>query len=115
MLLPKKPSAVDKAGNEHYCPEDLRPLSIVNTDNRILANVMRRPLADAAEKFCDSSQHGFINGRSIVRCILDVDKMQQNFANLRSPAASIFFDIKAAFPSMAHSYIFTVLRKIGVH
>ena len=40
VLLPKKPYETGKPGiGEVYRPEDLRPLSIVNTFNRLIANI----------------------------------------------------------------------------
>ena len=44
VLLPKTPSYEDADGNKHFGPDDLRPLSIVNTDNRIIANGLSREL-----------------------------------------------------------------------
>lgn len=39
--LPKKPSGVDGKRGAYYKPKDTRPLSIVNTDKRLIANACR--------------------------------------------------------------------------
>ena len=41
VLLPKKPAGADPRGVPYFESEGTRPLSIVNTDNRIVANAIR--------------------------------------------------------------------------
>ena len=64
-LLPKKPKLVDHRG-DIYSPENLRPLSIVSTFNRVIANAMRRKLASRLEELIGPTQKGFMKGRSIL-------------------------------------------------
>ena len=41
VFLPKKSSGTDPDAGDYFSPENTRPLSIVNTDNRIIANAYR--------------------------------------------------------------------------
>ena len=67
VLLPKKPSVVVD-GVKWYAPKDTRPLSVTNTDNRIIANLFRLPLAEFASKTSVDVNH------TLVRCTAAVTK-----------------------------------------
>ena len=44
VFLPKKVSGVDPLFGDYFYASDVRPLCIVNTDNRIIANAVRHKL-----------------------------------------------------------------------
>ena len=72
--LPKKPHRTDPESGEVYRGEDTRPLSLVNTDNRIIASAARikwEPLLD--KYFISKMQQGFLKGRYMMNNILDID------------------------------------------
>ena len=55
-LLPKKPlTEVD--GPKWFSPKHTRPISIVNADDRILANAFRKALAGFAERICSKKSN----------------------------------------------------------
>ena len=55
FLLPKKSSGL---------VSDTRPLSVANTDNRLLANAVSHALMPAALEVLDPAQKGFLWGRN---------------------------------------------------
>ena len=72
VLLPKKPS-MEVDGTKWFSPKDTRPISIVNADNRIIANVFRKVLAGFAERVCSKDQRGFLNNRFLLVNKVDTD------------------------------------------
>ena len=71
-LLAKKPSS-HANGIPAYTPENTRPISVVNTDNRLIASTFNIIMAPKANEHCHFSQRGFLLGRSIIKNILDID------------------------------------------
>ena len=114
VCLAKKPAGCDEHVGEFYTPADTRPLSIVNCDNRIVANTARVRWETHLQDWVLNHQQGFLPGRSIIANLLDTDTACMEKA-LRCPdAACILFDFKAAFPSVSQQYIIEVLRNIGL-
>ena len=73
ICLPKKPSGHTDTGEVYFLPEATRPLSIVNTDNRLMAAALKLALHDWMEKWISHHQQGFLTGRSMNDNILQVD------------------------------------------
>ena len=59
VFLPKKPAGRHVEMGEYYLPEQTRPLSIVGTDNRILASAVKFMLHDYLERWVSKAQKGF--------------------------------------------------------
>ena len=120
VCLPKKVAGVHAQFGEFYTPENTRPLSIVNTDNRILAIAGQICFEKAAKHWVSDMQQGFIKGRSMVENILMVDLaakqvMKNRTTDIPSCGAIVLFDFRAAFPSVDQDFLFDVLKKFGLH
>jgi len=112
-LLPKKPlSEVDDM--PAYGAADTRPLSVCNTDNRLLSGFLRWELEESLNKWICVAQRGFLPNRWMLDNVLDVDCVAQRACLKGSWGALLLFDFHAAFPSLAHDCIFKVLRSIGI-
>ena len=72
ICLPKKPAGTTPEGEEYCTPDCTRPLSIVNTDNRLIAAAVKINLHDHLEAWISAAQQGFLNGRSMNLNILQV-------------------------------------------
>eukprot|EP00973_Karenia_brevis_P015642 2140173-Karenia_brevis.AAC.1 len=70
--IPKKPTGIDERG-PYFAAKDTRPLSVVNTDNRLIAGAYRFLFAPVAERFVSQVQKAFLPGRSMLTNIVDVD------------------------------------------
>ena len=95
-------------------PEDTRPLNIANTDNRLLSNAVRVRLEPILDKWISPMQQGFLPGRSLLSNVVDIDEGMMTTALCQEEGAALFFDFKAAFPSVLHSFLIEVLRHIGL-
>ena len=112
--LPKKPSGQCEDGSHYYTPEGTRPLSVVNTDNRILASSLRLRSEPIFNAWISGAQRGFLRGRSMIANIMDVDFVARIASFMHSMPALASFDFKAAFPSVSHEYMWAMLELIGV-
>ena len=113
--LPKKPHKTDPEHGEVYRGEDTRPLALVNVDNRIIASAARirwEPLL--ARHYISSMQQGFLRGRMMTNNILDIDYDAMTVSLKCKKGALLFFDFKAAFPSVSHRFLINALRNIGL-
>jgi hypothetical protein len=112
-LLAKKPShEVD--GVKWYLPKSTRPISVVNTDNRIIANLYRQVLSRFADKMCRSEQQGFLSNRWLLQNVVDVDMEARKLYVKDGKGGMFLVDLSAAFPSLGHEYLFKVLARQGV-
>ena len=113
-LLPKTPKLVSEEVGAVYLPECTRPLSVVNAGNRLLAGVFRDVLQPIADRFVVSSQRGFLKGRSMVANVVDMDDAWRLARARGDPGLLLFLDVKAAFPSFSHDFMFRFLEDLGV-
>lgn len=96
-------------------PGYMRPLSLSNSDCKLLANALKTSMENAVNGWASSVQRGFIRGRKMLQNIMDVEtRAMEHAASLDHRAASIFVDFWAAFPSLSHEYLWLVLEHIGV-
>ena len=65
-LLPKKVTGL---------LADIRPLSVTNTDNRILAAVVARGIMPAVDALVEPSQRGFLAGKNSTEHIVTINKL----------------------------------------
>ena len=105
FLLPKKPLRSDPDLGAVFLPSQTRPISVVNTDNRISASLLNMVFIEVASSLCFPGQRGFIPGRLISANIYDMDYAAKLLLSKNQRGALFFFDFEAAFPSVAHEYL----------
>ena len=96
-------------------PEDTRPLSLSNSDCKILANALKATMEDAVGRWAIKAQRRFLKDRKMLENILDVETQAMEMAaRLGQRSALILMDFGAAFPSLSHDFLWLVLAQIGV-
>ena len=102
-LLPKK----DK---DPLFIKNHRPITLLNTDYKIIAKVMANRLKSFLHEIIHEDQTGFMKGRNIgnnIRTIIDlIDYCDSNDI----PGSIVLLDIEKAFDSVEHDYLFQVLE-----
>ena len=111
--LGKKSIFTDVFGHV-FTPSGTRPLSVVNSDNRILANAMRIRISPFLESWVSSAQRGFIKERYLLSNVVEIDWEAMKVSLRSARGAIILFDFQAAFPSVAHDYLWLTLETLGV-
>ena len=112
--LPKKPSGHDSIVGDFYAPKATRPLSLINTDNRLMASAARIRVEPTMEAVISDMQRGFLRGRKMIRNVLDVDLHSMKIALKAERGALVLFDFEAAFPSILQEYLLNMLDALGV-
>jgi len=115
-VLPPKGSEPGDADRVVRKAEDTRPLSLKNSDNKTVAGVTNDKLAGVVAKWSNKAQRGFVRGRQGLQIIVEVDTYARLADMLSQPgllALMIFFDFAAAFPSIAHAWLFLAMRYMG--
>jgi len=114
VFLPKKAAGCDPNLGDFYTAGDTRPLVLVNTDNRIIAGAIRSKLEPVLARWISHMQHGFLSGRSMLANSVDIQHAAQMVTLQCEKGGLILFDFKAAFPSLNHKYMHTVLEALGL-
>ena len=113
-LLPKKATGHDTDMGNFFHPGDTRPLSVSNVDNRMLASAARIAWEPILEEWVSEAQRGFLKGRSMLHNVIEIDWSAMKVSLKHEHGAIILFDFKAAFPSVAHSFLINCLRMLGL-
>ena len=113
VFIPKGVSPDDKSMVSRSA-ENLRPISLANTDGKIITAVISVPMNKVAQRTVDGRQRGFIRDRKMLDNILELEAygLGAQLRGLRY-AVLIFLDFAAAFPSIFHQWILFVLGAMG--
>ena len=95
-------------------PKDTRPLSLGNGDAKLFASALQAKFENGSESFISQEQSGFVRGRSIIGNIVETEAVMISHSLQHKRAAAIFFDFTAAFPSLAHVFLWEALRAAGI-
>ena len=114
VFLPKGEQDGDQHGIARL-PESTRPLSLSNAVAKVIASALNASLSQLAARSVSARQRGFVRGRHLLDNVLETEASAVHFAKYFGDTSGIILlDIAAAFPSLAHSWIFAVLRAMGV-
>lgn len=91
-----------------------RPISVSNTDNRIIANVVRRLISPAIGNILDDAQTAFIPGKLIEDPIYSFNEKFYGAMKRDETYSILFHDFKKAYDSVSREYMFFLLEKIGI-
>ena len=107
-LIPKAGKDLSKIGN-------WRPITLSNTDHKLITKLLSRRLTTVVEKYIGCEQTAYIPGRLIndnIRAMLSTIET----ADLESQIDGLIIslDAKKAFDSVSHDYIEKTLRAFGL-
>jgi ribonuclease HI len=93
---------------------DTRPISVTNSDNRILAKAFTEAITPALQLLLDPDQKGFVPGRVGTD---HVHKLTQEFySKLRANEQHyiLLLDTARAFDSVSHNFIHACMERVGM-
>jgi hypothetical protein len=107
--IPKGDAVGDHIGIARK-PDSTRPIAMSNAVAKLLAMAINRSIAPVAQRTILDRQRGFVRGRSITDNIMETESLAIRFAKFyEAKSGIVLFDFAAAFPSLAHCWIFEVL------
>ena len=106
-LLPKK-------DRDPYFVKNHRPISLLNTDYKIIAKVMANRLKIFLHEIINDDQTGFMKGRNIGCNIRTIINLIEYCDGNDIPGSIVLLDIEKAFDSVEHDYLFEVLEAFNL-
>lgn len=106
-LIPKK-------GRDKRYLSNWRPISVLNTDYKLLAKAMALRLSTILPKIIHYNQTGFVKNRYIGDSIKNTHSIFEFLESTGRQGLILSLDFKAAFDSLDHSYLFRILQAYGV-
>ena len=113
VFLPKKPSGKTFEGMSFYTAAATRPLSLGNTFVKLIATTLRIAMCRVVVPKLHPAQRCLI-GKNILDNVINLDSVAHILACQFPNAAMVFLDFWAAFPSVAHSYMWNLLEYMGL-
>jgi len=102
-LLPK---------GQTYTPEDTRPISITNTDNRLIAAAIARKLGTVLNESLHPAQQGFITTRNYDSHIHTLTHRFYTAEHNNTQHHILFMDTAKAFDTIHHTYLHQTLQSM---
>ena len=98
--------------NDKHLLKNWRPISLLNTDYKILAHILANRLKSVIGKLIHTDQNGYIKGRNIGYNIRLIQDVFEYFENDNIEGAILFLDFNKAFDTVDHNFLHTVLKKL---
>ena len=105
FCITKQPHATQA---EHY-----RPLTILNTDFKLVTRIIANRLRPWMQDLLQSSQLCGLVGNSVFEAIATIRDAVAFVEVMRSPLCVLTIDFQGAFDNLSHEYLFEVLCKYG--
>jgi hypothetical protein len=106
ISLPKKRGTIE--------PGDLRPITLHNTDYKILARIISQRLRPVIEMHLKDTQFCGVPGNSILNAVATIRDTIAFAETEKLPLCVLSFDFKNAFDIIAHDYLFQTLKRYGI-
>ena len=105
VCIPKRQPATHV---EHY-----RPLTILNTDFKLMTRIIANRLRPWMQDLLQSSLNCGLMGNSVFEAIATIRDAASYAEVTRSPLCVLTIDFQVAFDNLSHEYLFEVMRKYG--
>ncbi|MFN9911973.1 MAG: reverse transcriptase domain-containing protein, partial [Pirellulaceae bacterium] len=95
-------------------PQETRPISIPNTDNRIISFCVQQNLQPCLNSFLLPQQKAFLHGRRINANIEDFNQRFYYSLSRRQQHLLLLVDFQKAYDSVDHTFLFKLVEYIGL-
>ena len=93
--------------------ENWRPISLLNTDYKILTRVLAQRLQKVLPKIINFDQQGYIKNRNIAFNIRQIQDIIDHADNFNIDGIILFLDFRKAFDTVNWNFLYTVLKQFG--
>ena len=91
-----------------------RPISLLNSDYKILAKIIARRLTPLLNEYISPNQQCGLPGRQMHNIHQNLLAAIQYSQDIQNPITILQLDFSKAFDSLSHSFIFSILHKINL-
>ena len=102
-------SLIPKKNKDKTILDNLRPISLLNVDHKILTKVLAKRLEKVLPKLINADQTGYVKGRYIGENIRLIQDLMFYTYKENPPAMAIFLDFRKAFDTIEWHYLEKVL------
>ena len=106
VSLPNSSAAITPAEN--------RPITLLNTDYKLIASILAQRLRPVMETHLRNSQFCGVLGNSITEAVATVREAIAQAEMADTPLCVLTLDFKEAFDRVSHKYLFKILRNYGI-
>ena len=108
-LLPKPKSPLELNQIKNW-----RPITLLNTDYKIFAHIIKNRILSAVPKLISNAQSGFQAGRSTTDNLILMYLVLESFSNNPKESGILLqVDYEKAFDSVEHEFIFSTMKIMG--
>lgn len=100
-----------KSGDPSLCA-NYRPITLLNTDYRLLSKILVSRLSPLLAKKLDSFQTAFLPGRNIGDSIFFLHSLDPIFKKLGKSAFMVFCDFRKAYDTLDRSFLLYLIRRL---
>lgn len=105
---------IPKKNKDKTILENLRPISLLNVDYKILTKVLAKRLEKVLPKLINADQTGYVKGRYIGENIRLIQDLMFYTYNENLPGVAIFLDFRKAFDTIEWHYLKKVLTHLNL-
>ena len=100
---------------DHRLLKNWRPVSLLNTDYKILSKIITKRIKKILAKIIPNNQKCGVKGRNISDILIAIDSIITYYENLNEGAIIVTLDQEKAFDRVNHEYMIQTLEHIGFH
>jgi hypothetical protein len=93
---------------------EYRPITLMNTDYKLLARIMTRRLTPVLQEQLTSSQYCSVPDKSILEAMSVLRDVFAHAELTRMPLCILYLDFRIALDCISHHYLFQILAGYGV-
>ena len=103
-------SLIPKKNKDKSILENLRPISLLNVDYKILTKAIAKRIEKTLPNIINLDQTGYVKGRYIGENIRLIQVVMFLTKRLNTPGIAIFLDFRKAFDTIKWNYLLSTLR-----
>ena len=100
--------------DDSHLPHAVRPITVVNTDNRLMVNVVRMGITPALLTILHKAQKAFVPGEDIEGLVRDFNRSFYTALYKKQSKHQFFHDWKKAYDSVSRDYLISLLTRVGI-
>jgi exonuclease III len=100
--------------NRMLTPADRRPITLLNSDYKIVTRILAQRLRPVIEMHLCRTQYCGVPGNTILDAVVTVRDTIAYAESMEIPMCVLALDFQQSFDKVSHDYLFTILRSYGL-